>query len=193
MVSDLTVKGTEMKSMGKFFQLERRSGDPSAMTGASILASISNLKPDLSRWKTPGSASIKIYQGPEVPAHSAINDVMDIDDGLEGNSAPDVANEKAAEDGATDKSLPVDSSQDAGIEAGNVKISGLNHLLRPSLRMFALSTSCKLKLSKVCVNRYWKNQATGQGIHNQHRHQACLYVVQYSSKRFMQESLMAER
>ncbi|KAF8010521.1 hypothetical protein BT93_J1221 [Corymbia citriodora subsp. variegata] len=119
-VSDLTVKGTEMKSMGKFFQLERRSGDPSAMTGASILASISTLKQDLSRWKPPGANSIKIYQAPEVPAHSAINDGMDIDDGLEGNSAPNVASEKTAEDGAVGKNLPVDSSQDAGIEAGNV-------------------------------------------------------------------------
>ncbi|KAI3435285.1 AAA domain-containing protein [Psidium guajava] len=119
-VSDPTGKGAEMKSMGKFFQLERRSGDTSAMTGASILASISNLKQDLSRWKTPGPTSFKIYQGPEVPAHSAINDGMDMDDGLEGNSAPNVASEKAAEDGAMGKSLADDSSQDAGIEAGNV-------------------------------------------------------------------------
>lgn len=119
-VSDPTVKGSEMKSMGKLFQLERRSGDNSAMTGASILASISSLKQDISRWKPPGTASIKIYQAPEVPAHSAINDGMDIDDGLEGNSAPNLASEKAAEDGAMGKSLPVESSQDVGTEAGNV-------------------------------------------------------------------------
>ncbi|KAK9277994.1 hypothetical protein L1049_027551 [Liquidambar formosana] len=44
-------------SVGKFMHLERRSGDPSAVAGASILASLSNLRQDLSRWKPATSST----------------------------------------------------------------------------------------------------------------------------------------
>ncbi|OWM90583.1 uncharacterized protein LOC116187611 isoform X2 [Punica granatum] len=120
-VSDVTVKGAESQSnMGKFFPLQRRAGDPSAVAGASILASLSSLRQDISRWKYQTSS--KIYQGPEAPAHSAVHEGTDMElDGPEGTSTPNPASEKAVESGAIGKGLPHDSNnQDSGIEAGNV-------------------------------------------------------------------------
>jgi hypothetical protein len=43
-------------------QLERRSGDPSAVAGASILASLSNLRQDLTRWKSPSQTASKPHK-----------------------------------------------------------------------------------------------------------------------------------
>ncbi|PPR83964.1 hypothetical protein GOBAR_AA36746 [Gossypium barbadense] len=142
------VKGAEVQNtIGKFLQLERRSGDPSAVTGAAtILASLSSLRPDLSRWKSPPQASSKIPQVTEVST------AADVDlDGMEGNSTANIGNDKAAEVGSVNKTLHLDCNHDSNTEAGNVKLSGVNDLLRPFLRMFAPSTSCNLKLSKsIC-------------------------------------------
>ncbi|XP_022738967.1 uncharacterized protein LOC111291460 isoform X1 [Durio zibethinus] len=153
LMTEVAVKGAEVQNtVGKFLQLERRSGDPSAVTGATILASLSSLRPDLSRWKSPSQASSKIHEVTEVPTHSIVDDAEDVDlDGLEGNSTANIGNDKAAEVGAINKNLPLDCNHDSGTEAGNVKLSGVNDLLRPFLRMFAPSTSCNLKLSKsIC-------------------------------------------
>ncbi|MBA0821210.1 hypothetical protein Goarm_018081 [Gossypium armourianum] len=142
------VKGAEVQNtIGKFLQLERRSGDSSAVTGAAtILASLSSLRPDLSRWKSPPQASSKIPQVTEVST------AADVDlDGMEGNSTANIGNDKAAEVGSVNKTLHLDCNHDSNTEAGNVKLSGVNDLLRPFLRMFAPSTSCNLKLSKsIC-------------------------------------------
>ncbi|KAK6250245.1 Forkhead-associated (FHA) domain - like 6 [Theobroma cacao] len=153
LMTEVAVKGAEVQNtVGKFLQLERRSGDTSAVTGATILASLSSLRPDLSRWKSPSQASSKIHQVAEVPTHSVVHDAADVDlDGLEGNSTANIGSDKAAEVGALNKNLPLDCNHDSSIEAGNVKLSGVNDLLRPFLRMFAPSTSCNLKLSKsIC-------------------------------------------
>ncbi|KAA3459493.1 ATPase family AAA domain-containing protein 1 [Gossypium australe] len=147
-MTDVAVKGAEVQNtIGKFLQLERRSGDPSAVTGAAtILASLSSLRPDLSRWKSPPQASSKIPQVTEVST------AVDVDlDGMEGNSTANMGNDKAAEVGPVNKTLHLDCNRDSNTEAGNVKFSGVNDLLRPFLRMFAPSTSCNLKLSKsIC-------------------------------------------
>ncbi|KAJ6875797.1 LOW QUALITY PROTEIN: hypothetical protein NC652_035234 [Populus alba x Populus x berolinensis] len=46
LLTEVAVKSAEVhSSMGKLLQLERRSGDPSAVAGASILASLSSLRP----------------------------------------------------------------------------------------------------------------------------------------------------
>ncbi|XWS51395.1 hypothetical protein CRYUN_Cryun12cG0172700 [Craigia yunnanensis] len=153
LMNEVPVKGAEVQNtVGKFLQLERRSGDPSAVTGATILASLSSLRPDLSRRKSPSQASSKIHQVTEVPTHSIVHDAADVGlDGLEGNSTANIGNDKAAELGAINKNLPLDCNHDSSTEAGNVKLSGVNDLLRPFLRMFAPSTSCNLKLSKsIC-------------------------------------------
>ncbi|XP_020537579.1 uncharacterized protein LOC105640211 isoform X2 [Jatropha curcas] len=125
--TDVAVKGPEVQSsMGKFLQLERRSGDPSAVAGASILASLSSMRQDISRYKSPGQNPGKIHQGSEVPAHSVVHDGTDGDlDGLEINSTPNIGSDKAADVGAVGKNLPHDCNQDSGIEAGNVKLSGV--------------------------------------------------------------------
>lgn len=146
---EVAIKGTEVQSSaGKFLQLERRTGDPSAVAGASILASLSSLRQDLSRWKSPAPTTSK---GTELPT-PVDPDGTEVDlDHLEENSAVNVENDKAADVGAAGKNISLEGNKDAGIEAGNVKLSGVNDLLRPFLRMFAPSTSCNLKLSKsIC-------------------------------------------
>ncbi|PON72168.1 Spastin [Trema orientale] len=136
--------------VGKLLHLERRTGDPSAVAGASILASLSSLRQDLSRWKSPGHSTGKLHPGTEVPTHSVVQDGTEVElDGLEGNSTPNLGSDKAEDIGAMDKTP--DCNPDSGTEAGNVKLSGMNDLLRPLLRVLAGSPSCKLKLSKgIC-------------------------------------------
>ncbi|XP_027334355.1 uncharacterized protein LOC113849024 isoform X3 [Abrus precatorius] len=130
-------------------EVQRRSGDPSAVTGASILASLSNLRQDLTRWKSPSQTSSKPYQGTDVSSHSVLHDCTDIElDGSE--SAPNVRSDKAADVGTSDKNSTMDCDPDADAEAGNVKFSGVNDFLRPFFRILA-RPSCKLKLSKsIC-------------------------------------------
>ncbi|KAJ0047698.1 hypothetical protein Pint_15685 [Pistacia integerrima] len=152
LLPEVAVKGTEVQSSaGKFLQLERRTGDPSAVAGASILASLSSLRQDLSRWKSPPPTTSKLHQGAELPT-PVDPDGTEVDlDRVEGNSAVNGENDKAADVGAAGKNISLEGNQDAGIEAGNVKLSGVNDLLRPFLRMIAPSTSCNLKLSKsIC-------------------------------------------
>ncbi|TKY73632.1 ATPase family AAA domain-containing protein 1-A [Spatholobus suberectus] len=151
--TEVAVKGAEVQSgVGKFLQIERRAGDPSAVAGASILASLSSLRQDLTRWKSPSQTASKPHQGTDVSGHSVLPDGTETElDGLEGNSAPNVGTDKAADVGASDKNSPMDCDpDDAGTEAGNVKISGVNAFLGPFFRILAGST-CKLKLSKsIC-------------------------------------------
>uniref|UniRef100_A0A2P2LWR9 Uncharacterized protein LOC8266316 isoform X2 n=1 Tax=Rhizophora mucronata TaxID=61149 RepID=A0A2P2LWR9_RHIMU len=122
LMNEVAVKGAEApSSLGKFLQLERRSGDPSAVAGASILASLSSLRQDLSRWKSPGQTTGKINQGTEVPAESVVHDGTDIElGGSEGTSPLDIVGDKAADVGVMNKNLPRDCNPDSGIEAGNV-------------------------------------------------------------------------
>ncbi|KAL5543937.1 hypothetical protein UlMin_007721 [Ulmus minor] len=149
-MTDVDVKGAEaLSKVKKIMQMERRTGDPSAVAGASILASLSSPK-DLSKWKSPIHSTGKIHPGTEVPTHPVAHDGIEVElDGLEGCSTPNVGSDKAEDIGAIDKTP--DCNPDSGTEAGNVKLSGMNDLLRPLFRMLAGSPSCKLKLSKgIC-------------------------------------------
>ncbi|GAV56541.1 AAA domain-containing protein/FHA domain-containing protein [Cephalotus follicularis] len=116
----LMTEGAEIQSsVGKLLQLERKAGDPSAVAGASILASLSSMRQDKSRWKSPATTN-KVHQVAEVPTNSVINDGVEVDlDGLEANSA-NIGSDRAAETGVTSKNLPLDCNQDSGIELGNV-------------------------------------------------------------------------
>ncbi|RDX67524.1 hypothetical protein CR513_53590 [Mucuna pruriens] len=148
--TEVAVKGAEVQSgVGKFLQLERRSGDPSAVAGASILASLSNIRQDLTRWKHPSQTSSKPPKGTDVSSHSVLHDCTEIElDGSE--SAPNVRSDKAADVRTSEKNSTMDCDPEAGAEAGNVKISGVNDFLRPFFRILA-QPSCKLKLSKsIC-------------------------------------------
>ncbi|XP_038894021.1 uncharacterized protein LOC120082789 isoform X2 [Benincasa hispida] len=153
LMNEVSVKGLDVQSgVGKFLQLGKRTGDPSAVAGASILASLSNLRQDISRWKPPSQTSSKTHQGAELPSKSIVHDAMELEiDALEANSNPEVRNDKAVDSSTTNRNLHPGSNPDAVIEAGNVKLSGVNDLIGPLFRMLAQSTSCKLKLSKsIC-------------------------------------------
>lgn len=142
-MTEFTVKlpstlGDEVQNtLGKFVHLEKRSGDPSAVAGASILASLSSLRQDVSRWKSLTQCS-KSHKGTELPADAVIQDSSEMElDGLEANSTPIAGIDKVAEIGAISKNLPLDCNQDSGNEAGNVEFFGVNNLLSPLLRMIA--------------------------------------------------------
>ncbi|KAJ1380470.1 SMAD/FHA domain superfamily, partial [Sesbania bispinosa] len=135
--NEVVVRGAEVQSsVKKYLQVERRSGDSSAVAGASILACLSNLRQDLAKWKSPSKTLV-----------------------------PNVQSDKAADIGASNKSSMMDCDLEAGTKAGNVKLSGVNDFLRPFFRILARS-NCKLKLSKsICKqvleerNGMWDMQA----------------------------------
>ncbi|KAM7475733.1 hypothetical protein LguiB_022976 [Lonicera macranthoides] len=146
----------------KLLPVERRAGDPSAVAGAaSILASFSSLRQDLSRLRPTAQTGSKAYHGTELPSPIVHEDELD---GLEVNSATNGGSDSAADVGATSKILPIDSNLDSVLEAGNVKLSGRNNnLLRPLLRMLDSST-CNLELSKyfykqVLEERDWTRES----------------------------------
>ncbi|PSR89548.1 ATPase family AAA domain-containing protein [Actinidia chinensis var. chinensis] len=129
-----SVGGAEVQStVGKLLQVERRAGDPSAVDGASILASLSSLRQDLSRLKSTALASGKTHQGTELPPLPIVHDSMEVDlDGLEVNSTTNIGSDKAAETGATSKILSLDANPDSSIEAGNI-FEERNEWIRDSL------------------------------------------------------------
>lgn len=144
------VKGTEVPSgIGKYL-LDRRAGDPSAVDGASILASLS-MRPELPRWKSAAQATNKFHPGADAPAQSVIREGTEGElEELEDSLTPNRATNKTEEIGGINKNLTPECNPDSGIEADNVKFSG-NDLLGPLLRMLARSPSYKLKLSKgIC-------------------------------------------
>ncbi|KAK2978189.1 hypothetical protein RJ640_030362, partial [Escallonia rubra] len=96
---------------------EKRAGDPSAVAGASILASLSSIRQEASRFKPTIQTSGKTYQGSELPPPIGHEDELD---GFEVNSATNVGIDGAADVGATSKIVPLESNLDSGMEAGNV-------------------------------------------------------------------------
>ncbi|PWA67652.1 P-loop containing nucleoside triphosphate hydrolases superfamily protein [Artemisia annua] len=94
-------RGRDLKAL----LTERRTGDPSAVAGASILASLSSIRQDLS------SRFPKFYLGPEIRHQNHDNDV----DGLKVNSATNTGNDGAAEIEATSKSTPIGSNPDPNV------------------------------------------------------------------------------
>lgn len=99
--------------------VERRAGDASAVAGASILASLSNLRQDLSRLKPASQTSGKNYLGSDPPSSPLINE--DDLEGQEVNSATDFGREAAVDvAGAASKILPLDGNIGAALEASNI-------------------------------------------------------------------------
>ncbi|XP_042502189.1 uncharacterized protein LOC122079629 [Macadamia integrifolia] len=138
-------------NVGKGLHLERRSGDPSAVAGASILASLSNLRQDLSLLVPPVKNTSEGQQGTEIPVCSVARDGTEMDlDGPERkvNSDPSAGSDKAVEGGTASHSLRTDNNQESGVGSDVVKLLGVNDSLRPFLRMLAGSSSCDLELSK---------------------------------------------
>ncbi|KAL8226518.1 hypothetical protein R6Q57_016350 [Mikania cordata] len=115
----------------KMLHTERGAGDASAVAGASILASLSNLKPDLSRLKSVVQTAFKTYFGTEIRHSSHDNDGVD---GLEVNSATNTGKDCASEVRVTSKITPLRSRINSSlINIGNaVKKSELNRDSRPA-------------------------------------------------------------
>ncbi|KAH1248910.1 ATPase family AAA domain-containing protein 1 [Glycine max] len=110
--TEVAVRGAEAQSgIGKFLPLERRSGDPSAVDGASILASLSN-RQDLTRWKSPSQTSSKPHQGTDVSSRTVHHNCTETElDGSE--STPNVRSDKAADVQTSDNNSTMDCNPDA--------------------------------------------------------------------------------
>ncbi|CAI9757346.1 unnamed protein product [Fraxinus pennsylvanica] len=104
----------DQNNKGKLIHGERRAGDVSAVAGASILASLSNLRHDLSQIKAASLACGKKYGGSELRSSPVVNE--DELDGQEVNSATKTGSEAAANVGASSKILPLDGNLESGIE-----------------------------------------------------------------------------
>ncbi|XP_028057438.1 uncharacterized protein LOC114261360 [Camellia sinensis] len=128
LVTDIVIKtpssagGAEVQTtVGRLLHIERRVEDPSIMTGASILASLSSLRQDLSCLKPTAQASGKTHQGTKMPPHHIVRDSMEIDlDGLDANSETNIGSDKAGDIGETSKILSLDANPDSSIAAGDV-------------------------------------------------------------------------
>ncbi|XP_010931645.1 uncharacterized protein [Elaeis guineensis] len=148
----------------KGIQFESRSGDPSAVAGASILASLSNHKKDPSVLP-PASSGDNAHQGVEKPALPSACDVSevcnsDLDkncDATKGNTVHNGSTEVPSGDedavvlatnlgvnGATQHDT---IGSDAQLDADIGKISGANYEIRPLLKMIAGSSTAELDLT----------------------------------------------
>ncbi|RWR74546.1 Forkhead-associated FHA domain-containing protein [Cinnamomum micranthum f. kanehirae] len=147
----------------KGLHFETRSGDPSAVAGASILASLSNDKQDLPVPQSAQNAD-EAQQGTEIASACDVLDEfvtdMDLDSqeikhksdptgGRENPTAEKATVPFSADIGATSENLHLDSTgPDSSVEADIVKISGVNDSIRPIFRMLAGSTSCDPDVGK---------------------------------------------
>nr|XP_023880277.1 uncharacterized protein LOC111992647 [Quercus suber]XP_023880278.1 uncharacterized protein LOC111992647 [Quercus suber]XP_023880279.1 uncharacterized protein LOC111992647 [Quercus suber]XP_023880280.1 uncharacterized protein LOC111992647 [Quercus suber] len=135
----------------KGIHIEARSGDPSAVAGASILASLSNMPKDLTILQAPGKTSEDVDQNTEMSIlpsgcggsddHTPDIDMKDsADNDLAGVSSREktvVPSPDAANDHPNLGSLGLDPCMDAD----NGKVPASNYELRPLLRMLAGSSS----------------------------------------------------
>ncbi|KAK9668891.1 hypothetical protein RND81_13G094400 [Saponaria officinalis] len=117
----LSVGNAEVQGpVGKYLRGEKRSGDHSAVTGATILASLSNLRPDISRWRTAGLTTPKSHHDSEQSTHAIIQDGSEVEvDGMEGDSTPNGECDIAVDLGGTIVKPPFDSNTDC-LDANNV-------------------------------------------------------------------------
>ncbi|XP_022882520.1 uncharacterized protein LOC111399421 isoform X2 [Olea europaea var. sylvestris] len=82
----------DVQSLGKLIHSERRAGDVSAVAGASILASLSNSRQDVSRLKPSSQVVTKVYRENELPPIVNEDDL----DGQEINLTTNSGNEAAS-------------------------------------------------------------------------------------------------
>ncbi|XP_073015316.1 uncharacterized protein [Primulina eburnea] len=101
-------------NVGKLIHTERRAGEASAVAGASILASLSNLHPDLSRFKPTSQASGKKYRWSEPLGSPTFN--KDELYRREFYSATNLGTEAAVDIGPAGKIYPLDGYAESGSE-----------------------------------------------------------------------------
>ncbi|CAN6690487.1 unnamed protein product [Malus baccata var. baccata] len=152
--------------------MEARSGDPSAVDGASILASMSNVPNDLSRLSEPAKAGDDLQQDAEMPSlPSACRDTDDhtpdiemkestnINDQVSGDKNivqyPDTANEN-----------PNLNSVELDIDTETQKASGATYQLRPLFRMFTGSSSANFDLSGSIAKILDEQREIRELLHN---------------------------
>ncbi|KAG1326254.1 hypothetical protein COCNU_01G001880 [Cocos nucifera] len=145
----------------KGIQFETRSGDPSAVAGASILASLSNHKKDL---PPPASTGENAHQGVDGPALPSACDVAegcnsDLEkncDARKGNTEHNGTTEvpsgdKAAVMLSTDLCANESTQHDtigSDAQLDDIgKVSGTNYEIRPLLKMIAGSSTAELDLT----------------------------------------------
>ncbi|KAK9104166.1 hypothetical protein Scep_021010 [Stephania cephalantha] len=113
-------------SAGKALHLARRSGDPSAVAGASILALLSSLRPKMLPLNPPAHTSAGTHHRSEMPSLSLARGGTHMDiDGHESKDASDIGAgcDKTAEVGGSGKDPCPDSGQDTGLEIDASKLS----------------------------------------------------------------------
>ncbi|KAL0415684.1 UNVERIFIED_CONTAM: hypothetical protein Slati_3400300 [Sesamum latifolium] len=118
----ISTSATDVQTnIGKLINAERRKGDASAVTGASILASLSSPRVDLSHLKPTSPTSGKNYRGSDLPSSPIVNE--DELDGQEVNSATNLESEAVADVGAASKILPLDGSVESGLQESSTSCS----------------------------------------------------------------------
>uniref|UniRef100_A0A1D1YT74 ATPase family AAA domain-containing protein 1 n=1 Tax=Anthurium amnicola TaxID=1678845 RepID=A0A1D1YT74_9ARAE len=148
----------------KGLHFESQSGDPSAVAGASILASLSHLRKDLSVLPPPVQNGENVEQGLEAPTEPPACEVSesctpDIDincrvrngtsqhNGVAGVPSGDKAAVISADLTANDAFHINPVGLDARLDADMGKISRTNYEIRPFLRMIAGQSTSDLDLS----------------------------------------------
>ncbi|KAG9444556.1 hypothetical protein H6P81_015896 [Aristolochia fimbriata] len=134
----------------KGIHFETRPGDPSAVAGAaSILASLSNFRKDLSVLPPPAQNSDDPTQGIE-SACEVSDRCTELDPNCHKGGARDASDEKAGavlpSDLAANENFHLDR---VGLDAEIGKISGPNYELRPLLRMLAGSSTSELDCGSI--------------------------------------------
>ncbi|KAL0441932.1 UNVERIFIED_CONTAM: Spastin [Sesamum radiatum] len=133
----ISTSATDVQTnIGKLINAERRKGDASAVTGASILASLSSPRVDLSHLKPTSPTSGKNYRGSDLPSSPIVNE--DELDGQEVNSATNLESEAVADVGAASKILPLDGSVESGLQE---KRDWVREQIPPSLSGMCARTS----------------------------------------------------
>lgn len=120
------------------------------MAGASILASLSNFRPDVSCWRTSGLSTPKNHQDSELSTHAVIQDGSEIEvDGIEGNSTPNVGCVNALDVGVMSKSPLGECDPEHGFEA----LEDRNEWARSSQRASTSGTShrCATFKEDICA------------------------------------------
>eukprot|EP00252_Welwitschia_mirabilis_P021048 TRINITY_DN528_c0_g1_i1.p1 TRINITY_DN528_c0_g1~~TRINITY_DN528_c0_g1_i1.p1 ORF type:complete len:1249 (-),score=322.97 TRINITY_DN528_c0_g1_i1:309-4055(-) len=149
---------------GNMLPFESRTGDASAVAGASILASLSSIQQDMSM-SPPPAANIEDSQqavdGSQLAAScemsdASISDMEAADQGAKGSSDPNTATSHVPENSkdpvtyspnTTAANDHLDSS-DTGHDADIGKYPGLNESWRPLLKFFTSSSACDMDIHR---------------------------------------------
>ena len=144
----------------KGIQIEARSGDPSAVAGASILASLSNYRKDLTLLPPPAKAGEELQQDAEISSLTAgcvgsgdltlDVDMKDCSNNNDQTGGPARENDITPSPDAGNENPNLDNiGLNASIDAEVGKVSGAPYELRPLLRMLAGSSSSDFDLGSI--------------------------------------------